>query len=115
MVRRGACWTAEICSNGFCCRLGHPGTVWRPWTGTRGTKKEPVEGEHLVYAFLTTEPNAEVAPVHEKAMPVLLLDREARETWLEGSVEESLALQGPAPDGTPKVVATGSREDASAA
>ncbi len=85
--------------------------IWRPWTGTRGTKKEPAEGEHLVYAFLTTEPNAEVAPMHEKAMPVLLLDREARETWLEGSVEDALALRGPAPDGTLQVVATGSRGD----
>ena len=72
-------------------------------------------GEHLVYAFLTTEPNAEVAPMHEKAMPVLLTDREARETWLEGSEEEALALQGPAPDGTLKVVATGAREDGVAA
>ena len=85
--------------------------IWRPWTGTRGSKKEPVTGEHLVYAFLTTTPNAEVAPVHEKAMPVLLLDREARETWLNGSLEEALALQGPAPDGTLKVVATGERKD----
>ena len=85
--------------------------IWRPWTGTRGTKKEPVTGEHLLFAFLTTEPNKEVAPVHEKAMPVLLLDREARETWLEGSVEEALALQGPAPDGSLKIVATGARQD----
>jgi putative SOS response-associated peptidase YedK len=48
-------------------------------------------------------------------MPVCLLDREARETWMEGSVEEALALQGPAPDGTLKVVAMGSREDGLAA
>jgi len=85
--------------------------LWRPWTGMRGTKKEPAEGEHMVFAFLTTEPNAEVAPMHEKAMPVCLLDREARETWLEGSVDDALALQGPAPDGTLQVVATGSRGD----
>lgn len=89
--------------------------LWRPWTGTRGTKKEPAEGEHKVFAFLTTEPNAEVAPMHEKAMPVCLLDREARETWLNGSVEEALALQGPSPDGTLQVVATGSRGDGVAA
>lgn len=87
--------------------------IWRPWTGMRGTKKEPAEGEHKVFAFLTTEPNAEVAPMHEKAMPVCLLDREARETWLNGSVEEALALQGPSPDGTLQVVATGQRQDGS--
>jgi putative SOS response-associated peptidase YedK len=85
--------------------------IWRPWTGERGTKKEPATGDHQVFAFLTTEPNAEVAPMHEKAMPVCLLDREARETWLYGSVEEALALQGPSPDGTLHVVATGSRGD----
>lgn len=32
-----------------------------------------------MFAFLTTEPNKEVVPVHEKAMPVLLLDQEVRE------------------------------------
>jgi hypothetical protein len=37
---------------------------------------------------------------------------DARETWLNGSVEDTLALQGPAPDGTLTVVATGSRQDA---
>jgi putative SOS response-associated peptidase YedK len=46
--------------------------IWRPWTGTRGTKAAPAEGEHLLYAFLTTDANAEVAPVHPKAMPVVL-------------------------------------------
>ncbi len=85
--------------------------IWRPWNGTRGTKKDPVTGDHLLFAFLTTEPNAEVAPVHEKAMPVCLLDREAREMWMEGSVEDALALQGPAPDGSLNIVATGSRQD----
>ena len=81
--------------------------IWRSFFGERQREG----GDHLVFAFLTTQPNAEVAPVHEKAMPVCLMDREARETWLEGSVEEALALQGPAPDGTLQIVATGSRQD----
>jgi putative SOS response-associated peptidase YedK len=81
--------------------------IWRSFFGERQREG----GDHLVFAFLTTVPNAEVAPVHEKAMPVLLLDREARETWLEGSVEAALALQGPAPDGTLKIVATGKKQD----
>jgi putative SOS response-associated peptidase YedK len=66
----------------------------------------------LVFAFLTTEPNAEVAPVHEKAMPVLLLDAKARETWLKAPVAEALTLQRPAPDGSLKIVAVGSKKDA---
>ena len=25
--------------------------IWRPWTGVRGTKADPAEGEHLLYSF----------------------------------------------------------------
>jgi putative SOS response-associated peptidase YedK len=64
-----------------------------------------------VFAFLTTEPNAVVGPVHEKAMPVILTSREARETWMQGSLEEALALQGPAPNDALRIVATGSKKD----
>ena len=85
--------------------------IWRSWSGARGTKRHPVEGEHLIFSFLTTAPNAEVAPVHSKGMPVLLLDEAARETWLTAPVEEALKLQRPAPDGTLKIVATGEKED----
>ena len=37
--------------------------IWRPWTGER--KKD--HGEHLLYSFLTTEPNEVVASIHAKA------------------------------------------------
>src|SRR5665213_302365 len=46
--------------------------IWRSWRGKRGTKANPVEGNQLLFSFLTTAPNAEVAPIHPKAMPVLL-------------------------------------------
>jgi putative SOS response-associated peptidase YedK len=72
--------------------------IWRPWTGDRGTKAKPNVGDHLLFSFLTTEPNQVVAPIHPKAMPVLLLDEAAVEQWLTGSSEEALALQKPAPD-----------------
>jgi putative SOS response-associated peptidase YedK len=85
--------------------------IWRSWSGPRGTKRNPAEGEHLLFSFLTTAPNAEVAPVHSKATPVLLLDEAARETWLTAPVEEALKLQRPAPDGTLKIVAVGPKED----
>lgn len=49
--------------------------------------------------------------MHSKAMPVLLFDEEARETWLNGAVDTALALQRPAPDGTLKIVRTGEKED----
>jgi putative SOS response-associated peptidase YedK len=43
--------------------------VWTPWRGIRGPKSAPVEGEHELFAFLTTEANAVVAPVHPKPCP----------------------------------------------
>jgi putative SOS response-associated peptidase YedK len=67
--------------------------------------------EHLLFRFLTTAPNSVLALVHAKAMPVLLLDEAARETWLTGSLEAALALQRSSPDNALRIVATGSRID----
>lgn len=48
---------------------------------------------------MTTEPNGVVGPIHEKAMPVLLMTPDDVDKWLKGgSVEEALAMQKPAPD-----------------
>ena len=37
---------------------------------SHSTKSKPIPGPHQVYGFLTTSPNAVVAPIHPKAMPV---------------------------------------------
>jgi putative SOS response-associated peptidase YedK len=42
--------------------------LWTPWRGVRGPKNAPVDGQHELFDFLTTEPNAVVAPIHPKAM-----------------------------------------------
>jgi hypothetical protein len=44
--------------------------IWTTWRGTRSTKANPVEGEHQLFGFLSTEANAEVRAIHPKAMPV---------------------------------------------
>ncbi len=49
-----------------------------------------------LFAFATCEPNSLVAPLHEKAMPVILMP-EGRSSWLSGSLEQALALQAPFP------------------
>jgi putative SOS response-associated peptidase YedK len=73
--------------------------IWRPWTGDRGTKKAPNIGDHTLFSIMTTEPNEIVEPIHEKAMPVMLMTPDDVEQWLRGSsVEDALKMQKPAPD-----------------
>jgi putative SOS response-associated peptidase YedK len=85
--------------------------IWRPWTGDRRGEVS----EHRLFAFLTTQPNAVVAPIHAKAMPVVLSTEQDCETWLTAPAEAALALQRPAPDDLLRIVATGTRTDSLAA
>jgi len=65
--------------------------IWRPWTGDRGTKKVPNIGDHTLFSIMATEPNGIVEPIHEKAMPVMLMTPDDIEQWLRGgSVEDAL-------------------------
>lgn len=57
--------------------------IWRP------------SSAGITFAFLTCEPNSLVAPVHPKAMPVILDDADERR-WLEGAPAAELALPYPA-------------------
>ncbi len=77
----------------------------------RGPKSAPVEGDHELFGFLTTEANAVVAPVHAKAMPVILTTSDEVEMWLEADTAEALALQRPLPDDALRIVAKGERSD----
>lgn len=58
--------------------------IWRPTE--RGN----------AYGFLTTEPNSLIAPIHPKAMPVLLHD-EDRDRWLTSEWNDLKALVAPYP------------------
>ena len=77
--------------------------VWVPaWTSTRKLAEGPVTTD--LFAFLTTEPNAEVRAVHPKAMPVILTAPEDREAWLSAPWSEAKRLQRPLPDGSLRIV-----------
>jgi putative SOS response-associated peptidase YedK len=101
----GDIWFALDETRPLACFAG----IWTNWTSVRKVK----EGEttnHL-YAFLTTEANAEVFAIHPKAMPVILTTPDEFETWMTAPAEEALKLQRPLPDGALKIVARGVKED----
>jgi putative SOS response-associated peptidase YedK len=89
--------------------------IWCRWHGTRGTKKNPVESEHTLFGFLTTDANATVKPLHAKAMPVILTTPAEMDQWMTAPAAEALELQRPLPDEALRIVMRGEKEDAVAA
>ncbi len=74
--------------------------IWRPWKGARlaeqpGQKRRVrEERDWQLFSFLTTDANDVVRPVHEKAMPAILIDPKEHAEWLNGG-EGSLRFQRP--------------------
>jgi putative SOS response-associated peptidase YedK len=81
--------------------------IWRLWTGERRGEI----GEHSLFAFLTTQSNDIVRPIHAKAMPVLLTTEQEFDTWLDGTVNDAIALQRPLPNEFLQIVARGEKSD----
>lgn len=63
---------------------------------------------------MTTEPNAVVAPIHPKAMPVILTTAAEVDLWLAADAPKALELQRPLPDDALRIVASGEKEDRAA-
>ena len=72
--------------------------LWTPWRGVRGPKSAPIDGEHELFGFLTTEADPIVAPIHPKMMPVILTTAAEVDQWLAAEVSDALALRRPLPD-----------------
>lgn len=67
------------------------------WTSVRKVKDGATTDD--LFGFLTTEPSAEVAAVHPKAMPVILTAPEEWALWLGADWSVARALQRALPDG----------------
>ncbi|MFA5582241.1 MAG: SOS response-associated peptidase family protein, partial [Paracoccaceae bacterium] len=89
--------------------LGFFAGIRTQWTSVRKLKEGEVTAE--LFAFLTCAPNAEVAPVHPKAMPVILSTPEECQRWLSAPTADALRLQRPLADGLLQIVAEGVHED----
>jgi putative SOS response-associated peptidase YedK len=63
------------------------------------------------FGFLTTDANAIVAPIHPKAMPVILTTPAEVDAWLGAEAAAAIALQRPLLDDALRIVAKGERED----
>ena len=79
------------------------------WTSVRKLKEGEVTAE--LFGFLTCPPNAEVAKIHPKAMPVILTRPEEWRRWLTADTPDALKLQRPLPDGVLQIVAESGRAD----
>jgi hypothetical protein len=78
--------------------------IWVPqWKAVRKVKEGGVTTN--LFACLTTEANAEVAPIHPKAMPVILTQADELEAWLAAPWAVAKELQRPLSDGMLSVVA----------
>ncbi len=72
--------------------------LWVPeWTSTRKLRDGPTTDD--LFGFLTCPPNAEVAPIHPKAMPVVLIEPADWVAWLTAPWAEVAQLQRPLEDG----------------
>lgn len=84
--------------------------IWTPkWKSVRKLKEGEVEAD--LYAFLTTEPNAEIKPIHPKAMPVILTTPDECEMWMSAPWGIAQELQRPLADGLLQIVARGEKKD----
>jgi putative SOS response-associated peptidase YedK len=83
--------------------------IWTNWTSVRKVREGETTND--IFAFLTTDPNAVVAPIHPKSMPVILTTLDEMDRWMTAPSPEALSLRRPLPDGMLHIIAKWRKSD----
>ena len=84
--------------------------IWTRWTSVRKVKEGETTND--LFAFLTTEPNGVVAPIHPKAMPVILTTPRRSREWLTAPAARRSSAAAAAARRRARIVARGKKKTA---
>ena len=103
-------WRARAYNGALSRPLALFAGIWTRWRSVRKVKEGATTND--LFAFLTTEPNAIAAPIHAKAVPVILTSPAEVDRWLEAETADArFGAERPLPDDALRIVAKGEKKD----
>lgn len=78
--------------------------IWRPWSGVRGTPARPANGDHRLFALLSTAPCPKFRPGLPRRMPVVI-SIDQIDTWLRAPFDTAIKLRRQLPASEIRLVA----------
>lgn len=79
--------------------------IWQRWTGPVKKDGSPVEID--TYSIMTTAPNGATASINHERSPVILATDDQRDTWIDGTMADAIALVRPIDGNMLRIVRAG--------